>query len=103
MSHSNLLEKSDELKAQKLVGDKSLKEILKEHHGQIRWMLQQHARKWNSKLGEITATKHRIELLPEAIPVRSQPYCQDQRDRQFEDETVTKLLKEGAIDPLKSE
>ncbi len=81
----------------------SLEEIPKEHHGQIRRMLKQHARMWNGKLGEISVTKHRIELLPGARPVRSEPYCQGQRSREFENETVTKLLKEGPIVPSKSE
>ncbi len=66
-------------------------------------MLKRHARMWNGKVVEISATKHRIELLPDARPVRSQPFPQGQQGKVFEDRTVTKLLKEGAIVSSKSE
>ncbi len=102
-SHYISLEKSEESKAQRLVDDMSIEEIPEEHDGQIRRMLKQHARMWNGKMGEISVTKHRIKLLSGGRPVRSQPYRLGQSARKFEDDTVTKLLEEGAIVPSKSE
>lgn len=68
-----------------------------DYHRTIRSILKKNSHIWDGHLGEIKATKHRIELIPGARPVRSAPYRQGLKGREFERKTVAKLLREGAI------
>jgi len=46
----------------------------KKYHPKIRKMLRKHEKIWEGRLGKITATTHRIDLIPGARPFKSAPY-----------------------------
>lgn len=52
----------------------------------IRDMLSKYQHLWVGELGEISTAAHCIELIPGALPVRSQPHRQGPEGRQFEKE-----------------
>jgi transposase InsO family protein len=66
-------------------------------------MLSKHAEMWNGKLGEISVTKHRIELVPNARPVYQAPYRAGKQSREIENTEVQRMLKAGVIEPANSE
>ena len=92
-----------ELKKSKSVEDIPLSDVDKRFHKEIRDMLRKHASMWDGHLGEIKATEHRIEVDPEAKPIRQNPYRAGLKERQFAREQIDKLLTAGVISPSDSE
>jgi transposase InsO family protein len=66
-------------------------------------MLEPHQAMWDGHLGEVTATKHRIDLIPGAKPVHSQPYRAGTRAREIEKAEIEKMLAQGVIEPATCE
>lgn len=58
----------------------------------VRAMLKPFSSMWDGKLGEVKVTEHRIELLPGARPVFSQPYRAGVKSRKVIQENVDKIL-----------
>ena len=66
-------------------------------------MLSKHAKMWDGKLGEISVTKHRIDLVPNARPVYQAPYRAGRQSREIESTEVQRMLAAGVIAPETSE
>jgi hypothetical protein len=66
-------------------------------------MLEPHQSMWDGHLGEITATQHRIDLIPGAKPVHSQPYRAGTRAREIEKAEIEKMLAQWVIEPATCE
>ena len=67
-------------------------------------MLETHQDMWTSgRLGEISATEHRIELEPGTKPIRSMPYRQGPAMRDKAAAEIRKMLDAGVIEPATSE
>jgi hypothetical protein len=66
-------------------------------------MLEPHQAMWDGHLGEVTATQHRIDLIPGARPVHSQPYRAGTRAREIEKAEIEKMLAQGVIEPATCE
>lgn len=64
------------------------KQLLKE----IRLMLERHSTAWYGRLGEITHTVQRIEMIPNARPVRRIAYLQLKQDCKVEKEEVDRMM-----------
>jgi hypothetical protein len=58
---------------------------------------------WDGRLGHVQTTSHRIELMPGATPVHSQPYRAGARAREAESSEVQRMLKSKVIEPTTSE
>jgi len=58
---------------------------------------------WSGRLGEITATHHRITLKPASVPTRQPPYRAGHKSRELITEQVDKMHKAGVIEPAQSE
>jgi hypothetical protein len=54
---------------------------------------------WDGHLVELTATKYRIDLIPGARPVHSQPYRAGTRARKIEKAEIEKMLPQGVTEP----
>lgn len=65
-------------------------------------MLKLFASIWEGKQGECKVTEHRIEILPGASPVFSQPYRPGLESRKIIQENVDRLLQRDLIEPTKS-
>jgi hypothetical protein len=61
-------------------------------------MLEPHKAMWDGHLGEVTATQHRIDLIPGARPVHSRPYRAGARAREIEKAEIEKMLAQGVIE-----
>lgn len=79
------------------VRDLGLSRVPAEYHCEIRRMLNKHAYMWSGHLGEITTAAHRIEVIPGASPIRSQPHRQGPRCLEFEQTEVDKILQQDVI------
>ena len=67
-------------------------------------MLEKHQAMWQpGHLGEISATEHRIELLPGTKPVRQLPYRQGLHKRQETEKAINEMMEAGVIEPCNSE
>ena len=67
-------------------------------------MLGKHAHMWKpGRLGEITATEHRIELRDGTKPIRQMPYRQGLAMRDLATGEIRKMLEHGVIEPAASE
>ena len=66
-------------------------------------MLGKHRQMWDGHLGRVAATEHRIDLIPGAKPVHSQPYRAGPRARDIESQEVGRMLKAGVIEPASTE
>ena len=66
-------------------------------------MLRPHREMWDGRLGAVSATSHRIDLVPGARPVHAQPYRAGGRAREVEQEEIEKMLTQGVIEPAISE
>jgi hypothetical protein len=66
-------------------------------------MLLKHRSMRGGRLGHVHTTSHRIELVPGATPVHSQPYRAGARAREAESSEVQRMLKAGVIEPTTSE
>ena len=66
-------------------------------------MLRPHREMWDGRLGTVTATEHRIDLVPGARPIHSQPYRAGARAREIGRGEIEKMLSQGVIEPATSE
>jgi len=69
---------------------------------QIRDMLNTHSSTWDGALGVIRATEHAIVTLPNALPIRAQPYRTGPFKRQIISDQINKMLKRNVIAPSHS-
>jgi hypothetical protein len=60
-------------------------------------MLKTHKSTWDGRLGEVSAKKHRIDLVPGARPIHSLPYRAGPRAREIEKQEIDKMLRQGVI------
>ena len=74
-----------------------------EFHPKKRKMLRKHESLWDGRLGQISATTHRIDLIPGARAFKSAPYRAGPKTRELEQFEVDKMLKAGVIEPSNSE
>ncbi len=65
--------------------------------------LTEFASMWQERLEEVRITKHRIDLLPGARPVFSQPYRTGPEVRKVIRENIDDLLQKGCIEPAQTE
>jgi hypothetical protein len=66
-------------------------------------MLRKHRQMWDGHIGRVSATEHRIDLIPVAKPVHSQPYRSCPRVREIESYEVGRMLKAEVIEPASTE
>ena len=67
-------------------------------------MLMKHEHMWTpGRLGEISATEHRIELAEGSKPLRQAPYRQGLARRKLTEEAVKEMLHAGVIEPASTE
>ena len=60
-------------------------------------MLEPHQAMWDGHLGEVTATQHRVDVIPEAKYVNYQPYRAGTRDREIKKAEIEKMLAQEVI------
>lgn len=72
-------------------------------HHPIRALLHKHEDIWSGKLGNISATTHRIDLVPGTRPFKSAPYCARQNFREFEGFEIKRQLAAYVIDSSNAE
>jgi RNase H-like domain found in reverse transcriptase/Reverse transcriptase (RNA-dependent DNA polymerase)/Retroviral aspartyl protease len=70
---------------------------------QVISMLSKHSSMWKGSLGEISITKHHIELQSDAKPVYQPPYRAGVKAREVEKKEVDRMLAAGVIEPAVSE
>lgn len=58
---------------------------------------------WDGRLGTVSASKHRIDLVPGAKPVFQPPYRAGPRQRELEKMEIDKMLEADVIEPSTSE
>lgn len=80
------------------VDDKFLK-----HRPELIKMLAKHQTMWDGHLGNVKATRHYIELTPDAKTAHQPPYRAGPKQRMHEREEVDKMLDLGVIEPSTSE
>jgi hypothetical protein len=66
-------------------------------------MLDPHKSMLDGRLGEVSATKHRIDLVPGARPIHSFPYRVEPRAREIEKQEIDKMFRQGVIKPAMCE
>lgn len=66
-------------------------------------LLSEYRRMWSGELGKIVATKHRIELQPDAKPVYQTPYRAGHKSREFQQKEVDRMLTDKVIEAAQSE
>jgi len=71
-------------------------------HKQIRDMLKTHSSMWDGTLGVIRATEHAIVTLPDALPIRAQPYRTGPFKQLIIADQINKMLKLNVITPSHS-
>eukprot|EP00171_Calliarthron_tuberculosum_P003874 IDg3874t1 len=91
------------IKSPRSVDDIDLSELTLAHQKSVREMLRPFSSMWNGQLGEVKVTEHRIELLPGARSVFSQPYRAGIESRKVIQQNVDDLLSQDIIQPSKSQ
>ena len=81
------------------IKDVDLDHVELRYQKRIRDMLRKYAHMWDGSLGEISTAEHRIDLTPEAKPVRSAPYRAGPKARRAEREEVERMLRAEFIEP----
>jgi Reverse transcriptase (RNA-dependent DNA polymerase) len=66
-------------------------------------MLPTHREMWDGRLGNVTATSHRIDLTQGARPVHAHPYQDGPQAREVGREEIERMLSQGVIEPATSE
>lgn len=61
--------------------DITLDDVDPKYHAEIRAMIRKHQEMWNGCLGEVTITKHKIDLVEGPRPVKARPYRQRTKER----------------------
>jgi hypothetical protein len=59
--------------------------------------LRPHRELWDGRLGNVSATSHRIEVVPGSRPVHAQPYRAGGRAREAEQKQIKQMLTQGVI------
>ena len=85
------------------IKDVDLEHVELRYQKRIRDMLRQYAHMWDGSLGEISTIEHRIDLTPDAKPVRSALYRAGPKARKAESEEVERMLRAGVIELAQSE
>jgi hypothetical protein len=80
-----------------------LAHLLTQQRETVFQLLAKHRKMWDGRLGRVNATTHRIDLVPGAKPVHSQPYRPGPRASEAESAEVQRMLKAGVIEPASSE
>jgi hypothetical protein len=80
-----------------------LAHLLPQQRETVLQLLAKHRKMWDGRLGRVDATTHRIDLVPGAKPVHSQPYRAGPSARVAESAEVQRMLKAGVIEPASSE
>ena len=62
-------------------------------------MLRKYADMWDGSLGEIAVTQHHIDLEEGARPITQQPCRAGHKAREFEQEQVDRMLRDGVSNP----
>ena len=73
------------------------------HRTRIVDLLREFEDMWPGRLGTIASAKHRIDLDDGAQPVSQPPYRAVHRARAVEKTEIDRMLKEGVIEPFRSE
>jgi hypothetical protein len=85
------------------VGDFDLNHLTLHERERVFQLLGKHRSMWDGRLGHVHSTSHRIDLLPGANPVHTQPYRAGARAREAESSEAQRMLKSGVIEPATSE
>ena len=83
--------------------DIDLSSVDKSYHKRIRAMLRKHESMWSGRLGKITVTEHRIDLVPGARPHKAQPRRSGLKERELMEFEIDKQLIADVIEPTVSE
>jgi hypothetical protein len=83
--------------------DLNLAHLTPKEREKVYQILGKHRSIWDGRLGHVQTTSHRIELMPGATPVHSQPYRAKARAREAESSEVQRMLKAKVIKPTTSE
>jgi hypothetical protein len=83
--------------------DLDLAHLTPQERKNVYQILVKHRSMWDGRLGHVQTTSHRIELVPGATPVHSQPYRAGARAREAESSEVQRMLKAKVIEPKTSE
>eukprot|EP00171_Calliarthron_tuberculosum_P021901 IDg21901t1 len=70
---------------------------------EVRRMLERFSDMWQGHLGEVTATQHRIDLLPGARPQYSQPYRAGPESRKVIESHINDMKSKGVIESAQSQ
>ena len=98
-TENSVLSKSDD----EWIQDVNLDHLEVETQHRIQSLLRKHASMWNGELGELSITKHRIDLQENAKPAYQAPYRAGKQSRDIERQEVDRMLKAGVIEPATSE
>ena len=98
-TENSVLSKSDD----EWIHDVNLDHLEAETQHRIQSLLRKHASMWNGELGELSITKHRIDLQENAKPAYQAPYRAGKQSRDIERQEVDRMLKAGVIEPATSE
>jgi hypothetical protein len=101
--HPDVLVQDATSPAQQWKGQVDLSHLDSTERKAITNMLEPHQAMWDGHLGEVTATQHRIDLIPGDKPVHSQPYRAGTRAREIEKAEIEKILAQGVIKPATCE
>jgi Reverse transcriptase (RNA-dependent DNA polymerase) len=66
-------------------------------------MLEPHHSMWDGRLGTVSATTHRIKMVPGSKPVHAQPYGAGAKARAAEKTEIDQMLAQNIIEPATSE
>jgi hypothetical protein len=77
----------------------NLEQLSEAERNAVLEMLEPQKSMWDGRLGEVSATKHRIDLVPGARPIHSLPYRAGHRAREIEKQEIDKMLRQGVIEP----
>jgi Retroviral aspartyl protease len=80
-----------------------LAHLLPQQRETVFQLLSKYRKMWDGRLGRVNSTTHRIDLVPGAKPVHSQPYPAGHSAREAESAEVQRILKAGVIEPASSE
>lgn len=83
--------------------DVPLDHLSKEQQDAVRKMLKPFSSIWQSHLGVVDASQHRLDTPTDARPFRSQPYRAGPADREMQSLEIKRQLALGVIEPSQSE
>ena len=86
----------------KCANDLDLSHVEPRYRERLRTILRKYDTLWSGELGEISATEHRIQLLPGTRPISQQPYRAGPNAREFVAKEVDRMLRAGVVEPSDS-